>query len=496
MRRFVLLAALLVVAAGCNAPGSPATDTPNPASNTPVPTTDATPSAQPTTEPTSDDGTTDATPSARTETATPSADRLASGYTFSPEGGEFPFDHRLTFARTALLLDRPDAEPPGTVLIQPREDVTFPTTSSDFTRTLRLGEPPEAAVLPAFTNGETITMSAELNERPAFAEATFAQESAHVVQFGENVDRRLQREVVSGPRPTVDEAQVIRSVFEGAAVYTEAAYQRQYLDRDRTRIGSLRAEYLNATGSARISFGLYHFGTQYVADRVDEPADTWDVYDSPPETTEQLLHGQTPDEEPVRDVDVTAETDRYGEVTRAETRMGELFLRTTLATNLSESVAARGADGWGTDRRLVFTPPEGDDPTAYAWVHRWDDPSNATEFRAVMGAYLNATADRRVERVDGTRRVVWTAGDDRYRLVRVAPETTVLLMGDAAFVRNATVTGSNAAVRLTTNGSAADLASDPTVGVVGSSDPVVSSVVSVSSAPVSTPASVAARARR
>lgn len=443
MRWRALVVASLLLLAGCNAPGvggDTESSTPSPSAETDSATA-ATPSATATATPSA---TATATPTTTPEPDSPEA--LAATYDISVDGS-FPVNVSLTFARVAFLLDRPGVTPPETV--QVRSDTAMQTGSlryPEFFRFLDVEPTDDSATLPAYVaTPRRIVVSRNLTERGSLAEATLAQEAAHVIQFREGADSTLRTTVVNG-RPTVENNYLLRSVIEGTAVYTETVYQRRYLDANRTRIDSLRASYRNRSDIGRISFGLYYFGTRYVERRADSPAETWDIYENPPRTTEELLHNLPPGSEPVAELTVTdAADDGWESQPRRETTYGELFLRGTLATSLNESVAARGADGWGNDQRLVFE----NDSTAesgYAWALRWDDTANATEFERVFGTYLNRTADRTTLSVDSETVRGWRTENATYRLLRVSDRTTVLLIGSEQFVQNATVTGEDSEV--------------------------------------------------
>lgn len=459
MRRFALLAALLLLVAGCNAP---ITDTSTPSPNASVTPTDASQSDE------TDAGQADETDTEQpdetvteTPTTTPpsSPSALADSYEIAVEGGELPFDPNLVFARTALLLDRPGAGPPERVEITPSSELRNPVLSVEFFETVRL-QSPESAVIPALVPSERrIIVSEQLVTQPRFAEATFAQEAAHVIQFELGARASIQEQLVQ-MQPTADELYLSRSLLEGAAVYTEAAYQRKYQNASRTRIDTLRARYANATGVGRVDFGLYYFGARYVADRADRPADTWEIYENPPRTTEELLHGLPPGSEPKANLTLDPLVDGWSERNLARTTMGELFLRGLLASNLSDDTAGEAAAGWGTDRRLVYTESQADRTPGYVWIHRWDTASDAAEFEAAFATYLNRTTNRTTISVAGSRRPGWAAADRTYRLVRVAPETTAIVMGEPAFVRNVTVSGSNGSVTLSRAETVQSLASE------------------------------------
>ncbi len=449
-RALLLVGCLLL--AGCNTPsvgggvGSPTTDTTTvtPDGQDSTATGSETENDGATTTPATTTTTTATSATTTTPTTTPTPDspaELAATYDISVEGS-FPANVSLVFARVAFLVDRPGVTPPETV--QVRSDTAMQTGSLRYPQFFRLlGVEPtdESVTLPAYVaTPRRIVVSRNLTERGSLAEATLAQEAAHVIQFREGADDTLQTTVVTG-RPTVENNYLLRSVIEGGAVYTEAVYQRRYLDANRTRIDSLRASYRNQSDIARISFGLYYFGARYVERRVDSPGETWEIYENPPRTTEELLHNLPPGSEPVADLTVTdAADDGWESRPRQATSYGELFLRGTLATSLNESVAARGADGWGNDRRLVFEN-DSTGESGYAWALRWDDTANATEFERVFGTYLNRTANRTTLSVGGETVRGWRTENATYRLLRVSDRTTVLLVGSEQFVGNASVTG-------------------------------------------------------
>ena len=112
-------------------------------------------------------------------------------------------------------------------------------------------------------------------------------------------------------------------------------------------------------------------------------------------------------------------------------RMGELFLRVALRTELNRSTAVDAAAGWGDDRKLSYT--NGED-SGYAWVLRWDNSTEATEFEDAFRTYLGEKASEQ----DG----VWVGdgANSSYRVERTTETTVVVFLGNDSFVRNATAT--------------------------------------------------------
>lgn len=208
--------------------------------------------------------------------------------------------------------------------------------------------------------------------------------------------------------------------MEGSATYVEKRYQRQYVPNTTEPIA---ASYRNSMSSMKSGYATYFFGARYVNAIVDAPADVNAVYENPPQTTEELIHRLPPGSEPPAALTVTVEAD---EANTERWQMGELFVRTTFGTGLNESEAAKLADGWGNDQKIRFGP---DNDPNFAWVLRWDDPANATEFENGVDAYLDATDVPEAIRVE-----------------RVAPEMVVVFAGNESFVTEATASGDNSTV--------------------------------------------------
>lgn len=238
---------------------------------------------------------------------------------------------------------------------------------------------------------------------------------------------------------TTDGAFAFRSVREGAAVWIETAYVREYIRNGTTGIDRTERVYgRHPPGSVgRYGMSQYVFGYRYVRSRVEDPSDLEAIYERPPQTSEQVLHGHPPGTElpaPLS-VEVDGEGTPYAGVTAD--RLGEAFVRVALENGVSTDRAVEAATGWGNDR-LSFVRREGD--VHFVWVLRWDDPANATTFASAMREFLDARGS--------TVGNAWTVNGTRTDLRRPHPNTTVLVAGDEAFVGGVTVTLEGPAVTI------------------------------------------------
>lgn len=424
---------VLVVLAGCGGfggVGTAPTDTPSNAS-------------QPTDGPGTPDGTepTDATTATQTTervTAEPSA--LAGEYTITVENGELPVNYSLVYARTADMLDRKTVAPPERVVIQSNEEMpTFQTRYSPFERAFGLQVPPDREA--TFTaaaivrSADRVEVNRGILDDPDDTERILGHESVHVIQIRADAMERTEAVVFDRPR-TTEKLYAATGVQEGTAEWVQWEYERRYIDSDATPQADSTRSYRNLTAGRKLSFAPYHYGALYVEKRIDDPAQLQRVYQNPPRTTEELLHGLPPGSEPVAELTVLdGRSDDWGVVPDSRDTKGELFLRVAFTSALNRSAAARAADGWGADTQLELTAPDSDG-AGYAWVHRWDDAANASEFDRLAREFLNRTADERVATADG---VVWRTANTTYRFVRLSDRTTAFLVGPSDFVRNATL---------------------------------------------------------
>jgi len=426
----VVAVCLCLLCAGCGAgyvtPTPSATPSPTTAGDggtSPVRTPDPTPTDLTPTETPSRS----ATPSpTATATATPASQGAVRVVNASGGTATLPVNATLVYQRTARLLGS-DARRPDAVVVR-AVDAPASRSPPAFFRLWGLTRPPtdrELQVAAYVSDPDRVVVNGAVDAGPATLEATLAHESVHVVQF-----RREVFAAVRSPGSGPDASATTTAVTEGAAVFVADAYWRRYLA-DEPRAGgrpaaSIRGVYANATGIGRWTAAPYRFGYRYVRERAGSPSSVASVYDDPPATTEQVLHPGV-EEGPVA-LDARAVDTETWEDDGAERRMGELFVRVVLSTGLSERRAAAGADGWGEDARIGFVNATG--ARGYAWVLRFDDAANATEFEDALDGSLSA---RNLTRDGG----VWSGDGRAFRPVRVDDRTVVVFAGAPAFVRAA-----------------------------------------------------------
>ncbi|WP_232686333.1 hypothetical protein [Halobacterium zhouii] len=395
MRLVPVVCCVLIVLAGCQ--GLPAqNDTPTtaPATAGSTPSTAQTP--------------------AQTSTSEPTTERTRE---INVEGGTLPYGVNTVWTRVESMLGV-DVGAPLTVRI---ENISADGTPRVPRFQRLLGVQPAPAVGPAgrtLQPGNIVKVDTAMLDTPTRLEYTLAHEYTHVVQFRTNTYNKLGRALDTASR---DGYSVYWALVEGSATYVARQYERQYTTSTPRNLGQW---YRNGSTTAKISVAPTYFGWRYLNATTESPEGLQRVYENPPRTTEELIHALPPDSEPPADLSVSVETDRQNQTTK---RLGELHLRALLGTAVNESVAARAADGWGNDRRVAIGSGN---ETDYAWVHRWDDAANATEFEQGVNDYLAARGGLNAS----------------VRVSRVAPETTVLFVGSEAFVADVTASGTNETV--------------------------------------------------
>ncbi len=102
------------------------------------------------------------------------------------------------------------------------------------------------------------------------------------------------------------------------------------------------------------------------------------VFDSIPQSTEQILHEASYFSDYDPPSDITLPPLATGATAAYENNLGEFETRIFLYQHLrDESMASRGAAGWDGDRYVVFDTPQGE---GIAWVSVWDSAEDAGEF--------------------------------------------------------------------------------------------------------------------
>lgn len=427
----------MLVVAGCAAPAgpSPVVTERDSAEPTTASTTVSVQSAQP--SPRTDES---ETTSSEDPPASPRA--RAEEYDVRVAGGALPVEFDVVFARVAVAVDRPSAQPPSVVRIEPTESMELGGGEyPEFYRLLgfRVSEGRERALTAAayVATPEMIVVNEAILADEADAESTLAHESVHVVQYRTGAFERLAG-TAAAPSGSTAERLLQAAIVEGSATYVEGAYVRRYAPEAPSPTESLRTRTANGSPAERLGVAPYLAGARYVDARVSGPREVRGVYDDPPRTAEELLHDRPPGSEPVAPLTVRdAPGDDWASDAEATDTYGELFVRVTLETGVDEATAADAAHGWGNDvrRRFVATDGDGSTRTGYAWAIRFDDVANATSFAAAFETWREARP----------------ANASTVRLVRPAPETVVLLLGDERFVTRATASGSDGAVTVRVN---------------------------------------------
>jgi hypothetical protein len=468
VRRAVLAVccALLLVLAGCSVGfRGPTDDLGREPTVTPTDIGPATPTATPTAATPSDMPTATAT-ATPTTTATPTptnpqgmmnpggllgddTERIA------VRGGRLPVDATLVYDRTRTLLATEAPHPDTVQLLDTTANTTRPP---EFQRLLGLERNVSEVEAAAFVIGpRTVYLNRNVTDRPAFTEHVLAHEFTHTVQFRRGYIGRVQAATASGP----DGRFASTAVIEGAATYAQDRYWQTHIA-NRTAPGerpsvAVTADYRESTGAARYAFAPYRFGYRYANRTLDSPASLPTIYRDPPRTSEQVLHpGVEEGPVPLR-VRLRNEREEVWQETFAppRSRIGEAFLRVALSTELDDERAAHAAAGWGNDTRIAFNNESG--ARGYAWVIRFDDAGNASQFDDAVADYLRERTGSRSLADDRTGRQWTTTLDGRsvaYRLRRTDDRTAVLLLGTPAFVDpdTTTVRETDGAVVVATDG--------------------------------------------
>jgi hypothetical protein len=266
-----------------------------------------------------------------------------------------------------------------------------------------------------------------------------AHEFTHYVQIQQGQQSDLNG-ALGGT--TTQAAYLARSIIEGGAIYTTDSYVREYAPGEKLNspwYDEIQASY-PVGHVTRFQNARYIYGHDYVSTQRDSPTNRSAVYENPPQTTEQLLHGLGPGEEPPTELSVESSTGDDWLASGTDT-MGEAFVRHALAGDVGRDRAQRAAAGWGNDHLQIFRPFDGGD-TGYVWVLDWDDTANATEFERTLRTALDARGNE----TGG----VWSLSDVNASasVKEVSEETTAVVFGPDAFVSATSVNASEGSVRV------------------------------------------------
>lgn len=375
-------------------------------------------------------------------------------------GGSLPFDENRTFDRVRTLLgvemDPPIVyvEDPGT---GPRAVHRDP---SSFFAVMGLALPDaddangELDVGGVASPLQAVYVIPDEDAAPSEVERVLVHELVHAAQFQEDVPRRIVAKIPARHVDTTDGRLTYASLVEGSATYGSSAYTERFADGIDPEDEVLARLYADASPGTRLAWGPYHHGARYIDDRVDAPDDHWAVYDDPPVTMRQVLHGEAGSDRELDGFAVGADADGAWEPTETDV-MGEFVVRTILETRLPTDRSADAAAGWEYDGQARFSS---DDTSldGYAWAVRFEDDENASEYEAALADYLEARADS-IE-VDGEAvdaastddrgNATWYADEYAFEVATVDDRTVALTAGAEAFVDRASVESADEGVRV------------------------------------------------
>lgn len=420
------------------------------------------------------------TPTATTNDAGTGTDAVDAGISY--RGGSLPVAAGPVFDRVESLLGvtarSPDrvAVENATTWFGPNDSRRrTPTGTARFGALVGVDPTGQLGALRATPNGATSPfggVSVYPGEgSPAELEVVLAHEFAHVVQFQRNQVSTVRRN--TGGTST-DARWTARSVVEGVAVWTETRYVETYGVDAPTGGERVTRLYEQAEPGTPFRHGqaAYVFGYEYVRNHSADLRSVDQLYERPPTTSEQVLHGLAPGSEPPAVLYVRTIAGAGWRGTASDT-LGEAYARVVLENGVPVSRAASAAAGWGNDRLVTYR----DRPTAnasFVWVTRWDTPADAAAFRDAMNATFDATGTRSGDR--------WRlAGHDaRATTLRPNATTVVVPVGDPGLLDALSVSLDRATVVLTTNRSTSANAAATTDDAATAATPTIAPVTAES----------------
>ncbi len=337
-------------------------------------------------------------------------------------------------------LDRDELWRATTLAVGEGSDTAAARTEEEILKRLELipaGYPPGAAAAEAYAvaappaaryDAATGTLLVPSFLAIAGQRAALTHEVAHAVadqHFG--LRRFLRITAEGGPRLDGDAGRARLALVEGDAMLAtlEVADPREsFLGAHALGLlaGELRAAAQAGGPSWFSELGEFTHvdGLLFVARaRAAHPLSAVDaLWNDPPDSSEQVLHPEKYDacEAPVAVAEAALPAlPGFGRPTASDV-LGELVVRTWLATALPPEIAARAAAGWGGDRAGFYAPapqptvPDGGagilaPAEPLAWLTVWDDAAEADDFaRAARQVLL---------KMSGAVGVEVTSSDDR-----------------------------------------------------------------------------------
>lgn len=360
MRSIVPTLVILVLIAGCSGVTPPTTTT----NTSPPPVTDGAPTTHP--------------------EATTSPGDSPTTATFTIQTGKFRFDYERTGSRVAMLTNT--TVPPTKVSVITLSAGTKQRCAQS-TLYERLAVQCDASGASTLAYGsvdprtQSITIRVDEVATVQHVEALFVHEIGHVLQYKRGV---TYGQIIQGTKLTTEEKNTARALIEGHAEFIERAYERKYHSQVRP---DARWRYENRSGSQ--SAGVYYIGAMYFETTTASVAGSWEQFDSPPTTTEQILH---PNSSPGVPKPLRIAIDE-SIVVESRNTQGELAIKNALRSRLSDEVSNTAAAGWGNDSVVHIRTDDGKQGTV--WVTRWDTTTDAQEFAKSMEAYQAALSEQR-----------------------------------------------------------------------------------------------------
>lgn len=399
----------------------------------------------------------------------PDSDPDIEASTLEVRGGTLPFEENRTLERVETLL-AVEIRPPVVYVEEPLERPRGPRDPTSFEAVMGIDRPdPDDADGELRVGGVASPMQAvyvlpEDDASAAELERVFVHELVHVAQFQQDAPQRLRAAVPDAHRGTTDAELASLSVMEGAAVYGSAAYTERYDEPVEPEDEVVARLYDDAAPGTKLVWGPYHHGAAYVAERADEPADHWSLYDDPPVTMRGVLEG-SPATDALEPFEATLSPADAGWVQTDSDVLGEYVLRQVLATELETDRSAEAARGWTYDRLLRV---EHDDAAldGYAWTVRFEGADEADAFETAVRVTL---AERHTSADGAGTDATWTDEPYAFALESVDERTVAILAGSEAFVESASVDADGPDVRVTLTetpaGPSTDRSETPTAGV-------------------------------